>query len=313
MRRLLVRWLVGPLTTIMLSSFVLYALLSLAPGDPVARRLGPHATAAQAAVLRHQLGLDRPLPVRYWDWLVGALHGDFGTSLVYQTGVSSLVGARLATTLTLVLYASLLVVLAGVGLGILGTVVRPFGPAVAAVSGLGVAIPSYVAASLLVSVFALNLGWFPALGAGIGLGDRIWHLTLPAVALAIGWSAYVTQISATALVQEKGREHVETAVGRGLPATHVFRRHVLRNAAIPIITVSGLTVAGLFAGTVVVESAFGIDGLGSFLVAAVSQKDYNVVQAVGLLLVVVFVLVTTLIDVLHVVLDPRLRSKEATA
>jgi peptide/nickel transport system permease protein len=133
------------------------------------------------------------------------------------------------------------------------------------------------------------------------------------VALAIGWSAYVTQISAAALREERGREHVETAAVRGLPAASVFRRHVLRNAAIPVITVSGLTVAGLFAGSVVVEAAFGIDGLGSFLVSAVSAKDYNVVQAVGLLLVAVFVLVTTLIDVLHVTLDPRLRTKEARA
>ncbi len=313
MKRLLVRWLLGPLVTILASSSMLYGLLSLAPGDPVARRLGPHATAVQAAALRHRLGLDRPLPVRYWDWLTGALHGDLGTSLVYQTSVSSLLGARLATTLTLVLYASLLVIIAGLGLGILGAVVRPLGSVVAAISGLGVAIPSYVAASLLVAVFTLDLGWFPALGAGSGAGGRVWHLTLPAVALAIGWSAYVTQISATALRQEQSREHVETAIGRGLPAALVFRRHVLRNAAIPVITISGLTVAGLFAGSVVVEAAFGIDGLGSFLVAAVSQKDYNVVQAVGLLLVAVFVLVTTLIDVLHVVLDPRLRTREAAA
>jgi peptide/nickel transport system permease protein len=311
MKRLAARWLLGPLITLLVSSFALYALLSLAPGDPVARRLGPHANRAQAAALRHQLGLDHPLPVRYWDWLSGAVHGDFGNSLVYQTGVSSLLGARLATTLILVLYASLLVVVVGLGLGILGTVARPLGPVVAAVSGLGIAIPSYVAASLLVTVFALDLNWFPALGAGSGFGDRIWHLTLPAVALAIGWSAYVTQISAAALREERGREHVETAIGRGLPTATVFRRHVLRNAGIPIITVSGLTVAGLFAGTVVVESAFGIDGVGSFLVSAVSAKDYNVVQAIGLMLVAVFVVVTTLIDVLHVMLDPRLRTKEA--
>ena len=313
MKRLASRWLLGPLITLLVSSFALYALLSLAPGDPVARRLGPHATPAQAAALRHQLGLDHPLPVRYWDWLTGALHGDFGISLVYQTSVSSLLGARLVTTLALVLYASLLVIAVGLGLGILGTVVRPLGPVVAALAGLGVAIPSYVAASLLVSVFTLDLGWFPALGAGSGFADRVWHLTLPAVALAIGWSAYVTQISAAALREERGREHVETAIGRGLPAASVFRRHVLRNAAIPVITISGLTVAGLFAGSVVVEAAFGIDGLGSFLVSAVSAKDYNVVQAIGLLLVAVFVVVTTLIDVLHVTLDPRLRTKEARA
>jgi peptide/nickel transport system permease protein len=184
---------------------------------------------------------------------------------------------------------------------------------VAAITGLAIAVPTFVAAQLLVSWFALGLGWFPATGEGSGLFDQLRHLTLPAVALALSWSAYVAQITRTAVREENEREHVDTARGRGVPAGAVFRRHVLRNAAIPIVTISGLTVAGLVASAVVVESAFGLNGIGSLLVQSVSAKDYNVVQAISMLLVVLFIVVTTAIDVLQTSLDPRLRAHVAPA
>ncbi|MER5756749.1 ABC transporter permease [Streptomyces sp. NPDC002088] len=308
-RRLLTRWVLGPALTVLVASLAVFTALSLAPGDPVGRLLGARATDAQRATLRHELGLDEPVPVRYVHWLADCLHGNFGSSVVYLSPVSDLLGARLTTTLFLVSYAAVLVIVIGLLLGILGAVFRPLGPVTAAISGLGIAVPSYVAASALVTVFALDLGWFPTLGAGSGFGDRLWHLTLPAAALAVGWSAYVAQITRTALREEQTREHVETALGRGVPPALVFRRHILRNAAIPIITVTGTLVAGLVAGTVVVETAFGIDGIGSFLVTSVQGKDYNVVMAISLLLVLLFVLVTTVIDSLQRVLDPRIRER----
>jgi peptide/nickel transport system permease protein len=157
-----------------------------------------------------------------------------------------------------------------------------------------------------VALLALRWGWFPVQGAGSGFADRIYHLTLPAISLMLGFSAWVTQVTMAAIREERAREHVSTAIGRGVAPLRVFRRHVLRNAAIPMVTVSGLTVAGLFAGAVVVEQAFNLAGIGSLLVAAVSAKDYNIVLAVSVILVAVFIVVTSLIDVVQLALDPRL-------
>ena len=180
------------------------------------------------------------------------------------------------------------------------------------VSSIGIAVPAFVAAVLLVLVFSLRLGWFPAVGEGSGFADQLHHLTLPAIALSIGSIAYIAQITRSALVEEQSREHVETARGRGLSRQQVFRRHVLHNAALPIITIAGLIVAGLIAGAVIVESAFGINGVGSLLVSSVQGKDYNVVLAISLVIVLIFVLVTTALDALQFVLDPRVRDKVTT-
>ena len=188
--------------------------------------------------------------------------------------------------------------------------VRRLSAPVAAVSGIGVAVPVFVAIQVLVAVFAVNLGWFPVLGAGDGGLDRLHHLTLPAITLAIGWSAYIAQVTRSAVAEQRRSPHVETARGRGLDSAWVFRHHILRNAAIPIVTVSALAVAGMFAGAVVVEYAFGLGGLGSLLVSSVGSKDYNVVLAIFLILLIVFVVVTTVIDLVQVWLDPRLRERQ---
>ena len=295
--------------TIVVSSFVIFVALAQAPGDPVGQILGPHAGAAERAAMRSRLGLDEPVLVRYWHWLTGVLHGDFGTSLVYRQPVASLLAPRLATTLILVCLASLMAVAGGVALGMFGGVSPRWRPVVSAMTGLGTAVPAFVASSALISVFAVNLGWFPTFGAGQGLVDQLWHLTLPAVALALSSAAYVAQMTGAAVAEEAGREHVVTATGRGLPRSLVLRRHVLRNAAIPVLTVSGLTAASLVAGSVVVESAFGIDGLGSLLVKSVSGKDYPVVSAASLVIVIVFVVVMTVLDIAQTALDPRLRRR----
>jgi peptide/nickel transport system permease protein len=303
----------GAVITILLSSLIVFAALDLAPGNPAARLAGNRATPQMIAEITHRYGLDQPFWERYVHWLGGALHGDFGPSLEYRQSVSSLLKPRVGTTLVLVAYASLIILVLGIGAAILATVIRRTNLAVTIGSGVFIAVPTFVAALILVEVFALKLGWFPVLGSSNGgLPDRLWHLTLPAFALALSWAAYVAQISRASLREEAAREHVETARGRGITESQIFRRHILRNGAIPIVTISGLTVAGLIAGSVVVEQAFGIDGIGSFLVQAVSAKDYNVVLAITLLLVAAFVLITTLADLLQLALDPRVRAKAAT-
>jgi peptide/nickel transport system permease protein len=179
--------------------------------------------------------------------------------------------------------------------------------AILATTTVGIATPSFVAAIVMISVFTLTLHWFPAIGAGSGFTDRIWHLTMPAVALALAGTAYVARLTRAATNEELGKEHVDTARVRGIPERQIIRRHVLRNALIPITTVGGLTVAGLIAGSVVVENAFALNGLGSYLVTSVEQKDFPVVQAIALLLVTAFVVVNTIVDSLYGLIDPRVR------
>jgi peptide/nickel transport system permease protein len=167
------------------------------------------------------------------------------------------------------------------------------------------ATPSFVAAIVLITVFSVNLGWFPVFGGGSGLTGRITHLTLPAFALALSWIGLLARVTRSAMIEELGREHVQAARSRGLPERAIIRRHGLRNALIPITTVSGLIVPGLISGAVVVESAFALNGLGSLLLQSVATKDFPVVQAISLILVAAFVIINTLVDLLYTTIDPR--------
>jgi len=214
-------------------------------------------------------------------------------------------------TVFLVVYASILIIVGGVALGLLAALRRRTGVVITVGTSIGLATPSFVAAIILITIFAVNLKWFPVFGAGTGFAGRLSHLTLPAIALALSWLAYTAQLTRAAVHEELGKEHVETAHSRGIKQRRVVSRHVVRNAMIPITTVSGLTVAGLIAGDVVVEQAFGINGLGSFLVQSALDKDFASVQAVALILVTAFVVINVIVDLWSLVLDPRLRARAA--
>lgn len=301
----------GAVATVVVASFVIFAGLAAAPGDPVAQILGAKATDEARGQMRERLGLNAPLFERYWDWLAAALQGDFGTSLTARQNVLGLLAPRLMTTLLLVVMAALLIIVVGIGLGVIGGVSTRGRGVIATMVALGVAVPGFVAANALIGVFAVRLGWFPTFGSGTGLLDNVWHLVLPAIALSIGYGAYVTQLTSAAVAEEAEKEYVVTARGRGIPSAIIFRHHTLRNAALPVLTASGLAVAGLVAGTVIVEQAFAVDGIGALLVRSISTKDYPVVLAVSMIIVVVFVVITTLIDLVQFTLDPRERAKES--
>ena len=172
-------------------------------------------------------------------------------------------------------------------------------------TAVSAAIPAFVAAIVLILVFAVKLGWFPTLGNGTDLLSNIRHLTLPAVALAISSLAIVARVTRASVRAESGRDHVQTAISRGIPTQAVLRRHVLRNAAIPITTITGITIASLIAVSAVVETAFSLNGLGAYLVQAAQSKDIAVVQGISLVLVAAFVVVNLLVDVAYALLDPR--------
>jgi peptide/nickel transport system permease protein len=307
MLRFVVRRLAMLALTLLVASFAIYASLSIAPGDPLSVLTGGRTLPPEAlAVLRARYHLDEGLLAQYWHWLTNALQGDLGDSIALRESVTTLIRERAGVTLGLVAYASVLILVLGIGSGLVAGLRRgALDMTIVAGTTVLAAIPSFVAAIVLISFFAVNLGWFPALGAGEGVGDRLWHLTLPAIALALSALAIVARVTRVSVREELGREHVQTAVSRGLPGHLVVRRHVLRNAAIPITTVTGITVASLIALSAVVERAFSLNGLGSALVSAAASKDFAVVQGIALVLVAAFVIVNTLVDLLYATLDPR--------
>jgi len=299
--------------TLLVASFLTFLFLQAAPGDPVEIMLGDKAgDPAAVRRLNEQFGFDDPVLVQYWHWLTAFLHGDMGRSFVFHDQVSNMVMSRLPTTALLVGYGSVLVILFGFALGLLAARSgRVVDTGVSVVLSVALATPTYVIAIVLITVFSLYLNWFPVFGSGTGLLGRLHHLTLPAITLALSSSAAMARVTRASIKEEDRRDHVTTAVARGLDSRTVLRRHVIRNALLPITTIAGILVAALVAGTVIVEQAFGLDGLGSLLVLAITRKDYAVVQSVTVLVIGAFLVANVLVDLLYGVIDPRTRGGEA--
>ncbi|MDR6906394.1 peptide/nickel transport system permease protein [Agromyces sp. 3263] len=298
----------GLVLVLLVTSFLVFGLLYLAPGSPLAFILGPRGgTPEQIAMVTEQYHLDDPFVVRYAAWLGDILRGDLGYSIVYRQDVSALISGRVGTTLALVSMAAIIIAVVGIGAGTFAALRGGWGDQLTSTfAAVGLSTPSFVIGVALISVFAVGLGWFPTFGSGTGGVDTLWHLTLPAIALSVASAAYLARITRAAVLEESGREHVQTATVRGLAPQRIVRHHVLRNSLIPIVTVLGLTIATLIAGAVVIENVFALDGLGSLLVRAILQRDFAVVQAVILVLVVAFVVVNAIVDFLYTFIDPRI-------
>jgi peptide/nickel transport system permease protein len=300
-----IRKLAGLLVTLLATSFVIFGAAHAAPGDPVTFLAGgkENLTPEYIAAIRAQYHLDDPLLVRYGRWLGDALTGDLGRSLQYNDQVSDLLAARLPSTLGLVAYTTVLFVVFGVGLGVLAAVRGGrTDTAVVASTTFATSVPSFVVATALISLFAVQLGWFPVKGGG-----SLWHLTLPAVTLAVGALAIISRVTRQAMIEQRELDHVTVARASGLSERQIVLRHVLRGALGPIVTMCGLVTAGMLAGTVVVETAFGISGVGSLLVNAINTHDFPVTQAVLLLMVTAYIAVTTLVELVQPLIDPRAR------
>jgi peptide/nickel transport system permease protein len=302
-----VRRLAMLIVSLLVASFVIFAAIYLAPGNPIAALSGGRSIPPESLkVLEARYHLDQPFLVQYWYWLTNALHGNLGISITLRENVSDLIASRISTTAGLVLYSSILIIVIGVGLGIAAGL-RPglLDTSALVITAISASLPAFVAAIVLILVFAVQLQWFPSIGNGVGFFDQVKHLTLPAVALAVSSLAIVARVTRSAIREEARREHVQTAISRGIPTVELIRRHVLRNAAIPITTISGITIASLIAVAAVVEVVFGLAGLGAYLVQSAESKDLAVVQGISLLLVTTFVAVNVLVDILYAVLDPR--------
>ena len=297
--------------TLLVSSFVIYGALYLAPGSPLAALSGGKNLPPSAVrVLDRRFDLNQPFLERYWHWLTGVLHGDFGYSVVHQSNVSTLLSQELPITAELILYAALLTVVFGILLGTLSAL-RPgkIDDFVLTLTAGSAAMPAFVAGIVLILVFSVDLGWLPALGQGAGFVSRIRHLTLPAVAMALAGFALIARVTRTSMREQLQNEHVQTAVSRGVGYGQIVRRHVMRNAAIPIVTSFVVVFATLVALDPVVESVFSISGIGGTLVNDALEKDIPSVQGVCLVLVAAFVVINTVVDLAYRVLDPRLKGR----
>ncbi|MGW4880308.1 ABC transporter permease [Streptomyces sp. NPDC004262] len=306
--RFAVRRLAEMAATLLGASFMVFGATYLAPGDPADFLLSGRSASPQAlAAVRAQYHLDDPFFVRYLDWLGDVLRGDFGRSITYRTDVSRLLADRLPTTLLLVAAALAVVAVIGLGLGWIAAV-RGGGIDSAVLVGttLAVGTPSFVAAVVLQGLFAVKLGWFPTSGAGDGFADRLWHLTLPAVALALYLIGMLARVTRSTMLDVLHSEHVTVARSRGVPERDVIRRHVFRNSLGTVLTTGGLIVSTLLICTILVETAFSIGGVGQLLELSTTTKDFPTVQAVSLIVVALFMAVNMIVDLLLPLVDPRI-------
>ncbi|MBP2311732.1 ABC transporter permease [Azospirillum soli] len=308
----LVRRLLTLALTAWLATMVVFAVLEVVPGDPALLMLGTQAQPDTLAALRAQMGLDQPIPVRYLRWVGGLLTGDLGTSLTYARPVADLVAERLAITLPLAAMALVLSAVIAIPLGL--TAASRHGRAgdwaVMAFGQVGIAVPSFWFAILLILGFSVKLGWFPAGGFPgwqAGAGPALKALLLPAVALALPEAAILARVTRSAALDTLREDYVRTAWAKGLRRRTVLIRHVLPNALIPVATILGLQCAFLIAGAVVVENVFTLPGLGRLLYQAIGQHDLIVVQSVVVLLAMSVVVVNALVDVAYAAIDPRPR------
>jgi peptide/nickel transport system permease protein len=293
---------------------VIFLVMEVVPGDPASFMMGINADPQAVAALRTQLGLDQPLPLRYLGWISGLLQGDFGISYTYRVPVSELIAERVVISLPLTLYALALSTLIAFPAGILAASRRNSASdlSVMGATQLGVAIPNFWFAMILVLVFAVNLRWFSA-GGFPGWEAGFWPamkaLTLPAIALALPQASILARVMRSSLIDTLNEDFMRTARAKGLSRGQALRRHALRNALIPVLTIIGLQFSFLLAGGIIIENVFYLPGLGRLAFQAITQRDLIVVRSVVILLVFAVIVVTFLVDLAYAAADPRLRRR----
>ena len=297
------------------TTVITFLALEILPGDPARVILGVEAPDSAVQALREQLGLDRPALERYLDWVGALAVGRFGDSYTYSVPVDELLAARLEITVPLALLAMTFSVAMAMALGIFAAARhnRHGDVAVMGISQLGISVPNFWLALLLILLFAVHLRWFSAGGFpgwDAGAGPALKSLLLPALALATVQGAILTRFTRSAVLETMREDYVRTARAKGLTRAQTLRRHVLRNAMIPIVTVMGLQFANLLAGTIVVENVFALPGVGRLILQAITNRDIVVVRDVVTLLAAMVVLINLGVDLLYAAIDPRLKSSD---
>ncbi|MCZ4289422.1 ABC transporter permease [Hoeflea alexandrii] len=312
----LLRRLLSLSLSLVAASLVIFLVMEVVPGDPASFMMGLNADPQAVAALRSQLGLDEPLPLRYIGWVAGLLQGDFGISYTYRVPVSELIAERVVISLPLTLYALALSTLIAFPAGILAASRRNSAAdlTVMGATQLGVAIPNFWFAMILVLIFAVNLRWFSAGGFPgweAGFWPAIKALTLPAIALALPQASILARVMRSSLIDTLNEDFMRTARAKGLSRGQALWRHALRNALIPVLTIIGLQFSFLLAGGIIIENVFYLPGLGRLAFQAITQRDLIVVRSVVILLVFAVIVVTFLVDLAYAAADPRLRRRRS--
>jgi peptide/nickel transport system permease protein len=300
------------LITVSGASVIIFLLLEVLPGDPALTMLGVDAPDSAIAALRLELGLDRPAPVRYVDWIAGLFRGEMGLSYVYKVPVTELIGQRLAVTLPLAIGAMVVATLSALTLGIFAAThhnrVGDYG--VMGFSQLGLAIPDFWFGILLIILFAVILRWLPS-GGFPGWDEGLWRgvrsLMLPVFTLSLSLTAIMTRVTRSAVLEVAREDYVRTARAKGLSRRAALWGHVLRNALVPVLTIGGVLAAAVVTGTLVIENVFALPGLGKLIFDAISNRDLMVVKNVVLLFAAIVVVVNFVVDILYALVDPRIR------
>lgn len=311
---LLTQRFLGLVVTLIAVSLLIFAVMAILPGDPASIMLGTSASPDTLAALRHEMGLDRPLLLRYLVWLAEALSGDLGRSSTYGVPVAGLIIERLAVTLPLALFAIMLSVLIALPLGVAAAARRNGVADVVAsfFSQMSIAVPGFWVALLLILLFSTTLGWMPAGGFpgwNEGIMPALKALILPAVALALPQAGVLTRVTRAAVLEVLHEDFIRTARAKGLSRRTVLWSHVVPNALVPVLTVLGLQFTFLIAGAVLVENVFNLPGLGRLAYQALSQRDIIVMQDVVLFFAGLVILMNFLVDLSYLAIDPRLREK----
>ena len=300
--------------SLLVASLVIFSVIEIIPGDPAQFMLGLNATPETVFALRQELGLNGSVFERYVAWVGGMFQGNFGTSYTSRVPVSELIGARLWVSLPLTLYALVLSTVIAIPVGMLAASMRGRAPdyGVMGMTQLGIAIPNFWFAMLLVLVFAIGLKWFSAGGFpgwDSGLLPGLKALTLPAIALALPQASILARVMRSSLIETLDQDYIRTARAKGLSQRQAILRHALRNALIPVMTIIGLQFSFLLAGAIIIENVFFLPGLGRLIFKGITQRDLVVVESVVMLLVFAVVVVTFIVDLAYAGIDPRLRRR----
>lgn len=290
-------------------SLITFVLLQLTPGDPVRLMLGPKASQEAIDFVRARYGLDQPVLVQYFYYLLNAARGDFGQSIAFRSPVSEVILERIAPTLYLLIYGLVISILLTLALSVAAARSRGrwLDHAIRFICVAGVGVPSYFIGLLLIMGFCLKLKLFPVSGYGPTLLNNLWHLFLPALTIGIAVTPILTRNLRATLIEQMDTDYATACRSKGLPDSVIFWRHVFWNSLLPTINLLGVVVAFLIGGTVVIENVFNIPGLGNLLIRAVLTRDYFVVQAVTLILAFGVVLSNFIVDVITAALDPRVK------
>ncbi|TPI12487.1 ABC transporter permease [Mesorhizobium sp. B4-1-3] len=307
----LLRRVVLAVAIIVAAVMLLFFMIHAVPGDPAAVLLGPRATPEMKAQLHQQMGLDRPLLIQIAGFFAGLLHGDLGFDVFTQRPVADIVFEQLPYTIELILVSIAWAVIVAVPLGCYSAVRRnSVIDKLIGIMAVGtIAIPSFVMAIYALLIFSVGLGWLPAIGVGNGFSDRLVHLVLPALVVGIGWVGYVSRLVRASMLEILGENHIRMARSFGLSEKRIVARYALPLAILPTVTILGVGMAHLLSAAVFVEVVFARPGIGALTVKAVDSRNYPIVMGTVLVTTFLFVISTTLADLINAALDPRIREK----